>query len=103
MIVNVTMMSVDGDCPSNIVIDLDKLKEIAESSKPMPEGYDEDDRNDAKLYVKNIMAEYEAYLKTGHFNDAGMPDENPDCYSVLKLVEVKLPATIDYTEVVFYG
>jgi hypothetical protein len=45
MIVNVTMQDVCGDCPSNIVIDLDKLETI--------------DDEDARLYVQNIKSKKE--------------------------------------------
>lgn len=105
MIAIITLQSIDGDCPSNIVIDVDKLKSLtiddckrmhdrAEISEEEKLRYAKDDLKDAEIYVKIIV---------GEIYPDGSSVPNPNGWEVLELVKVELPQMVDYTDVIFYG
>lgn len=105
MIAVITMQSVDGDCPSNITVDTEKLKAIKvsdcmEKYKDVKH-WDEDKK--LKFATDDFLdAQKYAGMIEGTIPDADH-DENPGGWSILEKAEVKLPQTVDWTGVIFYG
>ncbi len=105
MIAIITMQGVDGDCPENITVDVDKLKALTiDDCKKRYKDYNgsektrlrhaQDDLEDARRYVKII---------TGEKVNDGEDISNPEGWVVLELAKVELPQMVDFTDVIFYG
>ena len=86
MIVNVTIQTVDGDCPWNVIVDLSKLEKI--------------DDEDARLYVKNIKEEYDVHMGN---KERTTYSRNPNDWRILEQVKVNPPVMVDFTVVIFNG
>ncbi len=104
MIAVITMQSVDGDCPCNITVDVDKLKAV--TLEDCIEYYNQHNSDDAtKLRrAKQRLKDAQTYVGIieGTIDD-GDADNNPHCWSILEEAKVELPQTVDWTDVIFYG
>lgn len=105
MIANVTMQSVDGDCPSNIVIDVEKLKAVTlDDCIEYHKDYRQDDETKLRFSHKRFE-DVQRYIKiiTGEKVNDDEDIPNPRCWDVLELAKVELPQIVDFTDVIFYG
>ncbi len=109
MIAIITMQSVAGDCPSNITVDVDKLKALtmddckAYIDKELSRWTEGDKISEAE---EDKISEAEEYMEDAikYVNIIeGKDSENPDGWEVLEMVKVELPQQVDYTDVIFYG
>jgi len=105
MIANVTMQSIDGDCPSNIVVDVEKLKAITLDNCIK---YYKDNRQDNKTklrFAQERLEDAQRYVKiiTGENVNDNQDIPNPRCWNILEEAKVELPQMINYTGVIFYG
>lgn len=105
MIAIITMQSIDGDYPSNITVDVDKLKVITLDDCIE---YHKDYRQDNKtklIFSHERLEDVQRYIKiiTGKNVNDGEKIPNPTCWDILEEAEVKLPQMVDLTKVIIYG
>jgi hypothetical protein len=105
MIVNITMQNTSGDCPSNIVVDVEKLKAITlDNCIEYYKKYKNIDKRTKLKFAKERFEDIQRYIKiiTREKINDDIDIPNPTCWDVLEEAEVNLPQMVDSTMVIFY-
>ena len=106
MITIITMQSVDGDCPSNIVVDVEKLKSLTiDDCKKEYEDWEDTSEEEKLEYAQEKLKDAQIYVQiiTGEKVNDDSDISNPEGWEVLELAKVELPQMVDFTDVIFYG